>query len=170
MRASSSRLNLLVRASADWVHEIGGGCFCCRYDELEAALISAREAGASFAIAEAVGSCTDLIATVVSPLAARGVERLELLPLAIVVDPWRIRDIAAGSFSDDVAYLFRKQIEEADVVVLSRADLEAPHVEEDVQTIAPHAAVVRMSSVTGVGLAEWVAARPSRPTAKPGTR
>lgn len=155
----------LVRPAAAWIREIGGGCFCCRYDELETALSAARDAGASFVIAEAVGSCTDLIATVLSPLAARGALRVELLPLAIVVDPWRVRDIAAGAFSDDVTYLFRKQIEEADVVVLSRADLDAPLVEDDVRAIAPHAVIVRASSVTGRGLAEWIAAVPSRPAA-----
>jgi hypothetical protein len=53
------------------VREIVGGCFCCRYDELEAALVGAAESGATVVIAEAVGSCTDLDATVLSPLADR---------------------------------------------------------------------------------------------------
>lgn len=155
----------LVGPAADWVREIGGGCFCCRYDELETALTGARDAGASYVIAEAVGSCTDLVATVLSPLAEQAPGYIQLEPLAVVVDPWRVRDVASGAFSDDVAYLYRKQIEEADVVVLSRADLDPPRVEDDVSTLAPHAATVRISSVTGEGIADWAAARPSRPAA-----
>lgn len=155
----------LVGPAADWVREIGGGCFCCRYDALETALGAVRDAGASYVIAEAVGSCTDLVATVLSPLAERAPDRFELAPLAVVVDPWRVRDVATGAFSDDVAYLYRKQIEEADVVVLSRADLGPPDVANEIRVIAPHAATVRISSVTGAGISDWLAARPSRPAA-----
>ena len=41
----------LVRPSAAWVREIGGGCFCCRFEELEAALGAAADSGASIALA-----------------------------------------------------------------------------------------------------------------------
>ncbi|MFT5435088.1 MAG: G3E family GTPase, partial [Myxococcota bacterium] len=51
------------------VTEIGGGCFCCRFPELEDGLVAAAGQGATVALAEAVGSCTDLVATVLSPLA-----------------------------------------------------------------------------------------------------
>ncbi len=155
----------LVRPSAAWVREIGGGCFCCRFEELEAALGAAADSGASIALAEAVGSCTDLLATVLSPLAERAPGRFQLEPLSIVVDPWRVRDVARGAFTDDVAYLYRKQIEEADVVVLSRSDLGPPDVEDDIRSLSPEAAIVRISSATGAGLASWLAARPARPAA-----
>ena len=58
----------LCSSEIDDVTEITGGCFCCRYDDLEAALVAAEAQGATVAVAEAVGSCTDLIATVLSPL------------------------------------------------------------------------------------------------------
>ena len=67
-------------------------------------------------IAEAVGSCTDLIATVLAPLADHHAARFDLAPLAVVVDPWRMLELEADALHPDVAYLFRKQIEEADVV------------------------------------------------------
>ena len=59
----------LCSSEAPEITEITGGCFCCLYDDLVAALVAAKTRGATFAIAEAVGSCTDLIATVLSPLA-----------------------------------------------------------------------------------------------------
>lgn len=155
----------LVRPNASWLREIGGGCFCCQYGELETALFAAADAGASIAIAEAVGSCTDLVATVLSPLAERAPLRFQLLPLAIVVDPWRVREIKSGAFTADVEYLYKKQIEEADVIVLSRADLVPPDVTEEVRAFAPHAAVASISSVEGTGFDAWMAAVPERPAA-----
>ena len=150
----------LCRRSAESVQEIVGGCFCCRFDELEAALHGAAEAGATVAIAEAVGSCTDLVATVLAPLAERHPERFQLAPFAVVVDPWRVADVERGFLHDDVAYLFRKQIEEADVVLLSRADLEPPDVRPALLALRPALTVIPVSGVTGAGLGEWFAARP----------
>lgn len=155
----------LCRGSAQQVSEIAGGCFCCRYDELESALLAAAESGATVAIAEAVGSCTDLVATVLAPLADRHPDRFELAPLAVVVDPWRVAEVEAGRVHDDVAYLFRKQIEEADIVLLSRADLRPPDVRATVRAIRPDAAIVAVAGQAKVGLAEWLAVKPERPAA-----
>ena len=155
----------LVREDVASVREIGGGCFCCRYPELESALLAAAEAGASVAIAEAVGSCTDLVATVLSPLAERHGDRFRVAPLAIVVDPWRVRDIARGAFHEDVAYLFRKQLEEADVILVSRGDASPPDVTEVLREIRSDAAIVAISGRTGAGMSEWLSATPQRPAA-----
>lgn len=155
----------LCRRDGHAVREIPGGCFCCRYEELESALLAAADVGATVAIAEAVGSCTDLVATVLAPLADRCGARLTLAPLAIVVDPWRVAEIEAGSAPRDVQYLFRKQIEEADVVLVSRADLAPPDVAPALRAIRPDAAIVAVSGRTGEGLDRWLAARPERPAA-----
>lgn len=144
------------------VHEVPGGCFCCRFEELEAALRAAGDAGATVAIAEAVGSCTDLVATVLSPLADRHPGAFTLAPLAVVVDPWRVAEMAAGGFSGDVAYLFRKQIEEADVVLLSRLDLDPPDIAPAILAIRPDATIVAVSGVTGEGIGEWLSVTPAR--------
>ncbi|MFV1980011.1 MAG: GTP-binding protein [Rhodothermia bacterium] len=191
-----TRLCLQETAAVD---EITGGCFCCRYDALDQALLSAQKAGASVVIAEAVGSCTDLVATVLSPLAQRRPE-FEFAPLTIAVDPWRVNEMnlangsangngnasasgngsgnangsANGSGSDnanangsasgnDVAYLFRKQIQEADVVALTRSDLAPPDVYATIAELAPHAAVVRTGLNTPAGLDALLGAVPARP-------
>src|SRR5512133_238535 len=49
--------------------EVTGGCFCCNYNQLDTQinnLISSTNPSAIFA--EFVGSCTDLISTVLKPL------------------------------------------------------------------------------------------------------
>lgn len=146
----------LCRDAADDVREITGGCFCCRYDELETAVLAAAESGATTAIAEAVGSCTDLVATVLAPLSDRCGRTLTVAPLAVVVDPWRVVEMDAKRSTDDVAYLFRKQIEEADVVLLTRADLEPPEVADRIRALQADVPIVAVSGRTGAGLHEWL--------------
>lgn len=115
----------------------------------------ARDAGATVAIAEAVGSCTDLVATVIGPLADRCRKSLSIDPLAVVVDPWRIHESATISLGEDVDFLFRKQVEEADVVLLSRADLAPPDVTAIINEWNPGAPVIAVSGRTNEGITEW---------------
>src|SRR5919106_2067962 len=59
----------LVRSRHLPVEEIAGGCFCCRFNSLvDAAFRLDRDARPVVFLAELVGSCTDLIATVALPL------------------------------------------------------------------------------------------------------
>lgn len=54
------------------VVEVVGGCFCCRFDDLVTqadALISQYQV--DIILAEPVGSCTDLVATVCKPLESK---------------------------------------------------------------------------------------------------
>jgi len=151
----------LCEEVADQVVEIGGGCFCCRYDLLEDALDAAIEGGATVALAEAVGSCTDLVATVLAPLADRRPE-LEVAPLSVLVDPYRAAEIREGAFPDEVVYLFQKQIEEADVVVLTRTDLSPPDAETFIRSLRSDVPIVRISSVTDQGIGPWLDQLPER--------
>lgn len=151
---------MLCRHDGLEVTEIPGGCFCCRYADLEQALLEAEWTGATVALAEAVGSCTDLVATVLSPLIARRGARLDIAPLSVAVDAARLAELDRGGFSDDIRYLYDKQIEEADVVVVTKADLDPPDVTARIQSLRPGAAVVRLSATTGQGLTDWLAAAP----------
>ena len=59
----------LLRSKGFPVEEIPGGCFCCRFNSLvEAADKLDRSTRPDVFIAEPVGSCTDLVATVSYPL------------------------------------------------------------------------------------------------------
>ena len=72
------------------VQEITGGCFCCRFNSLvEASEKLTAEAAPDTFIAEPVGSCTDLKATVDYPLRRIYGQDYAIAPLSVLVDPVR---------------------------------------------------------------------------------
>ena len=118
----------MLRARGFATEEIPGGCFCCRFNSLvDAAKKLTEEARPDAFVAEPVGSCTDLMATVSYPLRRIYGERFNIAPLSVLVDPVRAQQIfgmrAGRSFSEKVVYIWRKQLEEADVIVISKVDL-----------------------------------------------
>ena len=118
----------LLRGQGFATEEIAGGCFCCRFNTLVDAAARLNEASRpDVFIAEPVGSCTDLVATVSYPLRRIYGQDFTVAPLSVLVDPIRARRIfgldSGGSFSSKVAYIFKKQLEEADVIVVSKSDL-----------------------------------------------
>lgn len=149
------------------VSEITGGCFCCRYDELADVLIRVASAGAEVVFAEAVGSCTDLAATVVAPLQAHHGDLVEVAPLTTVLDAARFAEI--GDSADDLGYLFDRQLAESELVVLNKTDtLSGPEIAELADRLrqrCPDARVLPLSALTAVGLPELLAAWTGRPAA-----
>ncbi|MFM7034672.1 MAG: GTP-binding protein, partial [Planctomycetia bacterium] len=85
------------------VEEIAGGCFCCRFNSLvEAADALLRDTAPDVLLAEPVGSCTDLVATVSLPLEQIYGDRFTVAPVSVVVDPLRaerVLGLAAASLS-----------------------------------------------------------------------
>ena len=152
----------LLRGQGFATEEIAGGCFCCRFGTLvEAAQKLDAAARPDVFIAEPVGSCTDLVATVTSPLRRLYGDAFTIAPLAVLVDPVRARRIfgleSGGNFSAKVVYIFRKQLEEADVIVISKSDLlEAEELEElrgVLEREFPEARVMSAALRDGAGLA-----------------
>jgi G3E family GTPase len=139
------------------VFEVAGGCFCCRFPNLLASIQTLKERVApDIILAEPVGSCTDLMATVLRPLQAYAPDALVLAPLTILVDPER--DV--GSFPATVDYLYNKQMAEAEVVVLSKCDVvetgQRETLRASVQHAFPSTPVVELSAATGEGVAAWL--------------
>jgi len=117
----------LLEARGFPVEEIAGGCICSRFNSLlEAADRLSQEAPPDFFLAEPVGSFTNLLATVSYPLRRIHGDRFSVAPLSVLVDPLRaarMLGIEAGRrFSDKVAYVFHKQLEEADAIVVNKCD------------------------------------------------
>src|SRR3954469_753416 len=84
----------LLRPRGFLTEEIPGGCFCCRFNSLVDAARKLTQATKPDAfVAEPVGSCTDLIATVSYPLRRIYGEQFELAPLSVLVDPIRAEQI-----------------------------------------------------------------------------
>ena len=118
----------LLRCQGFATEEIPGGCFCCRFDSLvEAAHKLAVQSRPEVFIAEPVGSCTDLVATVTYPLRRLFGEEFTVAPVSVLVDPIRALRVfgleKGGSFSEKVLYIYLKQLEEADLIVISKCDL-----------------------------------------------
>ena len=80
----------IVTARGYPVEEITGGCFCCRFTSLtDAADRLTRDARPDVFLAEPVGSCTDLKATVQYPLRRLYGDDYRVAPLSVLVDPQR---------------------------------------------------------------------------------
>ena len=148
------------------VKEIPGGCFCCRFNSLvEAARALSAESRPDVFIAEPVGSCTDLVATVSYPLRRIYGDNFTVAPLSVLVDPIRAMRVlglaGGGKFSEKVLYIYRKQLEEADFIVINKRDLLAPEQIAALRTALaaqfPSAQILEISARTGEGLENWFA-------------
>jgi G3E family GTPase len=146
------------------VQEIAGGCFCCRFDSLvEAAENLTAAQLPQYFIAEPVGSCTDLVATVSYPLRRMYGDQFSIAPLSVLVDPiraLRILGVEPGDrFSPKVAYIYRKQLEEADLIVINKCDLlERPRLDALREVLAkqfPQAELFEISARNDAGLLPW---------------
>lgn len=146
------------------VAEVAGACFCCKFDDLaQAAESLCVEERPDVLLGEPVGSCTDLAATVVAPFRKLYGDRYDVAPYSVLVDPARARAIVLekgfGGFSPQVAYIFQKQLEEADLIGVNKADLlNAAERELLVQGLArefPRAEVLVLSGLTGEGFDAW---------------
>lgn len=146
------------------VAEVSGSCFCCNFQGLVDAISEvSAEAEADVLIAEPVGSCTDLSATIVQPLKELLGSELEIAPLSVMVEPARLADILDGGTAGlhpSAAYIFRKQIEEADIIVVSKADMITPSalstLKERLVESFPSAEVLTLSAQAGDGVDEWL--------------
>jgi len=149
-----------LRAQGFPVEEVAGACFCCRFDDLVGKVGALqRDERPDAILAEPVGSCTDLVATVVQPLRDLYGERFDLAPYPVLFKPAHglkiLRDEAGPGFSPKAAYIFKKQLEEADAIVINRIDEIAPaqlaEVTELVKTSYPGVPVLALSAKTGQG-------------------
>jgi G3E family GTPase len=148
-----------LRSQGFDVGEVAGSCFCCNFNALTATV---EHLGSGqlpeIILAEPVGSCTDLVATVIRPLAQVYGTPLEIAPYGVILKPshgLRILRGEGSGFSPKAAYIFRKQIEEADFVVINRIDELPPEDVAELQSLLerdyPGRPVLRCSARTGQG-------------------
>ena len=154
----------MLRSHGYATEEISGGCFCCRFNSLvdAAGKLSAQTRPDVF-IAEPVGSCTDLVATVGYPLRRIYGADFSIAPLSVVVDPVRaarIFGIEPGkSFSEKVAYIYRKQLEEADLIVVNKCDAISSEKAGALRAVLagdfPQAEILLVSAREETGMKAW---------------
>ncbi len=161
----------LLRRSGSRVEEVAGGCFCCRFPDMIAAMERlVREASVDVLIGEPVGSCTDLSATVLQPLKRLHSAQFELAPFSVLVDGRQVRALARlrkamerqepDRFPDNVLYIYEKQLEEADLIVLNKTDLlsaaELADLQGSLGARFPDAPLLCMSAQSGEGVNAWL--------------
>jgi Ni2+-binding GTPase involved in maturation of urease and hydrogenase len=150
-----------LRAQGFSVEEVAGACFCCRFDDLVGKVGALRQdQRPDVILAEPVGSCTDLVATVVQPLRDLYGEQFEVAPYPVLFKPSHglkiLRDDAGSGFSPKAAYIFKKQLEEADAIVINRIDeIDSPTMAELTGLVKKQfagAPVLAISAKTGQGV------------------
>ena len=156
----------LLRSRGFATEEIPGGCFCCRFNSLvDAARKLTATARPDVFIAEPVGSCTDLVATVTYPLRRMYGDQFTIAPLSVLVDPARAGRIfgpgPGQKFSGKVIYIYRKQLEEADLIVINKADTLSVDQQHELGRALgetfPGKEIFHVSARTGKGLEPWFA-------------
>ncbi len=154
----------ILRSQGFATEEIPGGCFCCRFNSLvEAAQKLRLETRPDFLIAEPVGSCTDLVATVMFPLRNIYATDYAVAPVSVLVDPVRVERVfglsQGESFSEQVLYIYRKQLEEADLIVISKCDLldtdRLAALRAKLTTEFPGKEILAVSARSGMNLDAW---------------
>jgi G3E family GTPase len=154
--------------------EVSQGCFGSRFNTL---LDAARELAApakksrgtqeqqpTVIFAEPVGNCADIMATVLRPMRKLHPDLFNLAPLSVVVDATRllqfIRDGSLQTLTDDIAYLFTKQIEEADLLLLNKCDListsDQEYLEDWLKAYLPNLPVIPISALEEGSVNAWL--------------
>ncbi len=113
---------------------VKNGCFCCNYEQFFLAIQNLTSSvHPDIVFGEAVGSCADLVATVVRPL--RRFEPAIEIQLSVFADgPVLLSSLQGRSsfISENIQYIYKKQLEEATILVVNKADLLS---DDEVSTI-----------------------------------
>ncbi len=146
------------------VEEVVKGCFCCKFDELIEGVEKILAHHPDVIMGEPVGSCTDFVAAVANPIKIHYKDAFKFAPFSIMADPDRVRELLLGEtetlFPEEVAYLFRKQMEEADVIVLNKVDLlaagEIQRLSAAIKERYGQQDVMAVSAKEGKGVDQWL--------------
>ena len=120
--------------------EVTGGCICCHLDDFNERvddLVAKYQPDVIFA--ESVGSCADLVATVLKPLLKLRVDFENPASLSVFADArllYRFLKDMEMPFSDEVIYIFQKQLEEAELIVINKVDLLKDAQTVEIQALA----------------------------------
>jgi Ni2+-binding GTPase involved in maturation of urease and hydrogenase len=145
------------------VAEVAGKCFCCHFGALLERIARLNSTHRPDVIlAEPVGSCADLAATVLRPLRKLCPTTLKVRPALVLAEPGRVRALlgapARSRLPAQAAYLWARQLEEADVIGLSKVDTLTVRERLDLLDLLrwrwPATPVVPVSATTGEGLDE----------------
>ncbi|NWJ51070.1 MAG: hypothetical protein HXX14_09400 [Bacteroidetes bacterium] len=153
-----------VKANYSPFEEVINGCFSSDLDSLSDKIVSLNQnTQLDYIFAESVGSCTDLVSTVVKPLMIFNKNIFECLTLSIFIDARLLLSFLKGDnllFSDDVIYIIDKQIEEADILIISKIDLlaeaEFPMLKKLVDKMLRGRMIITQNSFSPQNIDNWL--------------
>jgi G3E family GTPase len=151
-----------IRSFSIPTQEVVNGCFCCNYEQLSYGISSLVEQhNPAIIFAESVGSCTDLIATIAKPL-AKFHPQLEV-SISVFADACLLLSLVNGAscFLDEtVQYIYKKQLEEADIIVVNKIDLlnndELDQVKEILQSDYSSKKILFQNSLNKESIRKWI--------------
>ncbi|MBI9105008.1 MAG: hypothetical protein JEY99_21510 [Spirochaetales bacterium] len=152
-----------ARAAGYEVGEVSGSCFCCNFSEfinnIDAIILKVNP---DYIIAEPVGSCTDLVSTVIAPLEKFHRRKAVLHSFLVLADGLRFageygyQDLDEKETAGSV--LLSHQIKEAPVVLINKCDLltEAQKASafKSLERLNSSARFILLSASTGEGFEE----------------
>ncbi len=151
-----------IRTAGVKAEEVINGCFCCKYDQFaEAIQVLEQSEKPDIIFAESVGSCTDLVAAIARPL---GKFRPGItVVISVFADAQLLYALITGSASfldEHVRYLYKKQLEEADILVVNKIDLvhdgELKKVKLQIEAEFPGKSVLYQNSLDENSVRSWV--------------
>ena len=144
------------------VSEVAGSCFCCNFNGFVEAINALIAQGAETIIAEPVGSCTDLSATIMNPIKKLH-PQWSLAPLSVLIDPKRLLEVIGNAESivdPDALYIMELQLAEADRILVSKSDLSSEAEKQNANALLtqkyPGKKIAFISSKTGDGFDAWL--------------
>ena len=147
------------------VLEIPNTCCCQDVDTLNATIKAHIEKHApEIVVFEPVGCCVDMVQLVYNNLVAAYPDTYDLAPISAIVDPARYQAIYMGvgenTFPEYIAYMFKKQLEEADLIIINKTDLLEPAWTEAIcahaRTTFPGKTVLAISALEHTGIDAWM--------------
>ena len=153
-----------LRAAGFDVEEISGGPLDLQFPAFVQSAERLIERGASIIVAESCGASAGLRSSLMNSIVKNLGSKFDIAPLSVVVDAVRaarfLRLESGASFSEKLSYIFRKQIEEAELVVLNKCDLlpggVISRLRKALGEIAPDATVFALSLRDKDSVADWL--------------
>lgn len=141
--------------------EVQGGCFCCKYNELVQNIQSLQQTNqCEIIFAESVGSCTDLVATVVKPMYQFHAQ--VKVVLSVFADACVMYELIQGLplFVESVQYIYKKQLDEADVLIVNKIDLlntaQIKEIKSVIKKVYPGKKVLYQNSLERDSIEKWL--------------
>ena len=115
-----------VNANYSLADEVINGCFSSDLDNLSDKIVRLHtNTQIDTIFAECVGSCTDIVSTTVKPLMIFNQNSFESITLSTFIDARLLLVYLRGDkfpFNDNINYIFGKQIEESDLLIVNKID------------------------------------------------